>query len=90
MACINLSDFIAVETSIIESNKKENATILSKVVQNLLSWDKSQTLTGKDKEQIVITLTLTLQHSWLFVLSEVSYIADTLNDGDSHLSLSSS
>ena len=78
------------ETSIIESNKKENATLLSKVVQTLLSWDKSQTLTGKDKEQIVITLTFTLRHSWLFILSEVSYIAVTLNDGDLHLSLSTS
>ena len=48
------------ETSIIESNNKENVTLLTKVVKTLSSWDKSQTLAGKDKEQIAITLTLTL------------------------------
>ena len=87
---MHLLDFIAVETSIIESNNKENVTLLTKVEKTLSSWDKSQTLAGKDKEQIAITLILTLRRSWLFVLSGVSYIAVTLNDGDSHLSLSSS
>ena len=57
---MHLLDFIAVETSIIESNNKENVTLLTKVVKTLSSWDKSQTLAGKDKEQIAITLTLTL------------------------------
>ena len=75
---MHLLDFIAVETSIIESNNKENVTLLTKVVKTLSSWDKSQTLAGKDKEQIAITLTLTLQHSWLFVLSGFSYIVVTL------------